>query len=160
MAKKTNFLQKKMAFSGLQVTIFTIVFAFFGLCFVLQSFAAPGGKGGNSSYTGTISLKLPPESDLNGNGLPNHGDVVRFNVSTTIPEPYVHLRCYQNNVLVAEGFETYFERGLSDGNFGLYSGQWNSSASADCTANLRYHTTKGKNNVVETSISTSFQVNP
>ena len=47
---------------------------------------------------GASSINLAPlVYDANGNGLPNHGDVLLFNVSTTATtEPWVNLRCYQN----------------------------------------------------------------
>ncbi len=63
-----------------------------------------GGKpvGGGSTGGGTISLAQPLVYDANGNGLPNVGDVVMFDVSTTATDqPFVNLKCFQNGVLVA-----------------------------------------------------------
>jgi hypothetical protein len=95
-----------------------------------------GGGGGTTGGSGTISLSTPLVKDVNGNGLPNWGDTVMFNVSTAATtEPYVHLRCYQNGALVAEGWRGYFSGSLDYPYFGLYSGPWMSGA-ADCTAYL------------------------
>jgi len=95
-----------------------------------------GGKGGGGKPTagsGTISgpvLVDPADTVV------NHGDFVRFNISTSsTTEPWVRLSCYQGGTLVAQGSEGYFERSLDDGVFGLYSPMWPGGA-ADCTARL------------------------
>src|SRR6185312_9519840 len=50
-----------------------------------------GGGGSTTGGSGTISLASPLVVDRNGNGTPNWGDVVRFNVSTTsTTEPWVY----------------------------------------------------------------------
>ena len=93
-----------------------------------------GGKGGGkpSGGTGTLSLVLLESTD----GLAHHGQLIRFNVSTTATdEPWVHLKCYQGGVMVAQGWEGYFERALSDGDFRLNSDTW-TGGEADCTALL------------------------
>jgi hypothetical protein len=94
-----------------------------------------GGKGGGgkpSRGTGTISLVLLESTD----GLAHYNQLIRFNVSTTATsEPWVHLKCYQGGALVAEGWEGYFERALSDGDFRLSSPTW-TGGDADCTALL------------------------
>ncbi len=95
-----------------------------------------GGKhGGGTTGAGTISL-APLVTDVNGDGLPNWGDSVTFNVSTTATDqPWVNLKCSQNGVVVAQGWNGYFAGSLTGRNFGLYSGVWSSGA-ADCTAYL------------------------
>ena len=91
-----------------------------------------GGKGKPSSGGGTISLVLLDSTD----GLAHYNQWIRFNVSTTAtPEPWVNLKCYQGGALVAQGWEGYFERSLSDGNFRLNSPTW-TGGEADCTAFL------------------------
>ena len=70
--------------------------------------------------------RQPLVYDANGNGLPNVGDVVTFNISTTATDqPFVNLLCYQSGVLVAEGWEGYFEGALNNPsrNFTLASGK-------------------------------------
>ena len=95
-----------------------------------------GHKGGaTGGGSGTISLVTPPVVDVNGNGVANWHDVVRFKVSTSSTSPYVNLYCYQNGAFVAGGSEGYFPGALDDGNFGLYGGSWIPGA-ADCTAKL------------------------
>ena len=100
----------------------------------------PGGGGGGTTGSGTISL-APLVKDTNGNGLPNFGDTVMFNVSTTATtQPYVHLQCYQNGVRVIEGWRGYFADSLDYPYFGLWGGTWAGGA-ADCTADLMKGTT-------------------
>jgi hypothetical protein len=133
------------------------------LALVPVAFAGKGGGGGSrpkggggTGGSGTISLAFPLVKDVNGDGLPNFGDVVEFNVSTTATtQPYVHLKCFQNGVLVAEGWRGYFVGSLDYPYFGLNGGQWASGA-ADCTAYL----VKGSTLQGWTQLgSTSFHVN-
>ena len=92
-----------------------------------------GGKGGGGKGgTGTISLVLLDSTD----GVAHYNQWIRFNVSTTATtEPWVNLKCYQSGALVAQGWEGYFERALSDGNFRLASPMW-TGGEAECTADL------------------------
>ena len=109
-----------------------------------------GGGGGGTSYSGTISL-APLVVDNNGNGLPNRGDVVTFNISTNNTAPFVQLECYQGGSLVALGRKGYFEGSLdTNWNFGLSSGAWQ-SGSADCTGSLVYYTNRGWSKYASTS---------
>ena len=102
----------------------------------------PGGGGGTTGRA-TISLAYPLIHDANGNGLPNVGDTVRVNTSTTATtQPYVNLQCFQNGVLVANGTKGYFEDVDTNWNFGLGTGGWMSGA-ANCTAYLDMYTSKG-----------------
>ena len=130
---------KRLAAAALEGALITALT--FGLI-ASTAFAAKGGGGGHrggnntSGGTGTVSLVLPPVVDKNGNGTPNWGDAVRFNVSTTsTTQPYVNLYCYQNGVFVGGSSEGYFAGALDDGVFGLYAPSWPSGA-ADCTAKL------------------------
>lgn len=107
------------------------------------------GKGGGkpSAGGGTISLVLLESTD----GVAHYNQWIRFNVSTAATtEPWVNLKCFQGGTLVAQGWEGYFERSLSDGNFRLNSGMW-TGGEADCTADL----TKPDHAVLA---STSFHV--
>jgi len=59
----------------------------------------PGGSGGGTTSGGSISLVLA--TDTSGNGSPNWGDTVTYNVSTTATSsPSVKTTCYQNGVAV------------------------------------------------------------
>lgn len=110
----------------------------------------PGG-GGSTGGTSSISLTTPLVYDANGNGVPNWRDTVRFTVSTTATtQPYVDLQCFQNGVLVAEGWRGYFDESLDTPNFGLYGGGWMSGA-ADCTAYLATSTRRGMQRLASTS---------
>jgi hypothetical protein len=109
-----------------------------------------GGGGGTTTGGGTIAL-APLVVDSNGNGLPNWGDVVTFNITTTVSAPYVNLQCFQNGALVANGWNGFFDGALNTTrNFGLSSGVWQSGA-ADCTAYLAQYTGKGWQNLASTS---------
>jgi hypothetical protein len=122
------------------------------------TFAAKGGGGGHkggggtTSGNGTITL-APLVVDANGNGTPNWGDFVTFDISTTATtQPWVNLVCYVNGVAVATGWDGYFDTSITSRNFGLYSSAWASGA-ADCTA---YLTTPTWSRLA----STSFHVDP
>jgi hypothetical protein len=112
--------------------------------------AARGG-GHTSGGSGSLSLVLLSSTD----GLAHYGQYITFNVSTTLASPYVDLQCFQNGVMVAEGWEGFFVGALSDRVFGLYSPQWLGGA-ADCTAYLSYQTKRGWQRVA----STSFHAEP
>jgi hypothetical protein len=122
----------------------TAAFLVLALALVPAALAGKGKPGGGGSTGGTGTITGPVlVVDNNGDGLANWGDIVRFNVSTTATtEPYVNLKCYQNGVLVAEGWRGYFSGSLDTPNFGLYAGPWMGGA-ADCTAYLDKSTSRG-----------------
>lgn len=111
----------------------------------------PGG-GGSTGGSSSISLATPLAYDANGDGVPNFGDAVKFDVtSTATTEPFVNLQCFQNGVLVANGWKGYFEGSLdSDWSFGLGSGAWRGGA-AECTAWVNMYTTHGWQRLASTS---------
>ena len=93
--------------------------------------AAKGGNGhGNSGTVATFALAMV--DDANGNGAPDFGDTITFNVSTTATtDPLVSVACYQNgNIVFAAAWP-------STPNINLASGAWQGGA-ADCTATLYY----------------------
>ena len=111
-----------------------------------------GGKepGGGSSRS---SLTLVVSTDINGNDLPDWGDTVTFNVSTTATiEPHVELTCSQNGVIVYGATTGYFEGYLWPWTqfMTLSSTAWQGGA-ADCTADLYYFS--GRRTPVLASIS-------
>jgi len=123
---------------------------------VLGDVAVAGRPGGDSSSS-SISLVV-----LNGGEVasldvgPRYGDQVTFNVATTATTtPYVNLKCYQNGVLVAEGWEGFFDGALGDRIFTLWSPQW-TGGEAECTAWLAMYS-KSRWKMLA---STSFHVNP
>jgi hypothetical protein len=130
-----------------------ITLLIFGLI-VGSTLAAKGGGGkpggGSTTGSGTISL-APLVYDANGNGLPNHGDTVTFDISTTASTPYVLLECYQSGALVLSGRKGYFEGSLdTNRNFGLASGVWQGGA-AECTASIATQTKRGWSRHASTS---------
>src|SRR5690242_6949438 len=83
--------------------------------------AAFAGKG-KPSAGGSSSISAPVMVvDNNGDGLPNWGDAVTFNVSTTATTtPFVDLNCYQNGALVASGTKGFWAGSIdANWNFGL-----------------------------------------
>ena len=122
-----------------------------GLAAASPSFAAPkassGSKGGGKGGGATGSFSLVMVTDQNGNGLPNWGDGITFDVSTTASLPYVEVSCYQGGVKVytqragfyagyawtrtytLQGF--YWTGGAADCNAVLTS--WNSSGTSSTT---------------------------
>jgi hypothetical protein len=90
-----------------------------------------GGKGGGkpSGASGTISLVLLESTD----GLAHYNQLVTFDITATIAEPWVNLKCYQGGTLVAEGWNGYFERSITGRNFRLSSPSW-LGGDAECTA--------------------------
>ena len=99
-----------------------------------------GGGGGGGTTGGSGSLTLKMVKDLNGNGLPNWGDTVTFNVSTNATtEPNVSLTCSQNGTVVygaVSGFYSSYPWPWTQ-NMTLSSNAWQGGA-ASCTAKLYY----------------------
>jgi hypothetical protein len=117
-----------------------------------------GGKGtpgGGGTTDGSGSLTLVMYTDNNGNGLPNYGDTVTFNVSTTATtKPIVKLACYQGGAVVASGSGDFFDSPLGSWTqfMTLSSRSWTSGA-ADCTATLGYTNLSNGSFVTITSIT-------
>ena len=148
MAKKkakTSSLGKTTNVKTYQLMIFLILFAFVGAYSLMQTFAAPADKGGGKN-SGTSSLTYSIVVDVNGDGLPNWGDTLRFNpVTTATAAPYVELTCNQNGVLVYAANAGYFEGYLWPWtqDMKLGSNMW-TGGDADCSAKLYMLTAKGK----------------
>jgi hypothetical protein len=93
----------------------------------------PGGGGSTAS-----SLAVVMVTDTNGNGSPNWGDTITFNISTTqTTNPYVELHCYQNGTLVYTAYAGFYPDYPWPGSqlMPLSSPSWTGGA-ADCTATL------------------------
>jgi hypothetical protein len=111
------------------------------LALVPVALAAKGGShggGGTTSGSSSISIAEPLVYDANGDGLPNWGDTIRFNVSTTVTtEPFVELICYQNGVAVYGANTGYFDSYSwpSTQNMKLGSQMW-TGGNADCVASM------------------------
>jgi hypothetical protein len=96
--------------------------------------------GGGTTGGGGGSLSLVMVTDNNGDGLPNWGDTVTFNVSTTATaQPHVDLTCTQNGVLVysaTSGFYPGYPWPWTQ-DMTLSSQMWSGGA-ASCTSRLYY----------------------
>ncbi|HSW85629.1 MAG TPA: hypothetical protein VLF79_03420 [Candidatus Saccharimonadales bacterium] len=159
-SSKKSFFNKKQTFTNAQVLVFILIFVLVGIVAIWHSSAAPINKGGGKpSGGGSISLILPPDIDKNSDGLPNFGDTVSFNESTTATEqPFVNVKCYQNGASVYNSWRGLFPAALDYPNrsFSLSSGAWQSGG-ANCTATLGYYV---KNGAFKVAASTDFTVNP
>lgn len=137
-------------------TLLATVALALSLALVPAAFAGKGSKpssGGSSTLTGPVMV-----TDLNGDGLPNHGDSITFNVSTTATSsPEVGLRCYQGNAWVLDGYVGYYPSYAFNPYFTLDSSYWDSTQSASCTARLFYYDNRSRERVLATL---SFDVAP
>ena len=97
-----------------------------------------GGKGGGGTSTGSSSLTVAMVTDANQNGLPNWGDAITFNVTTSATtEPHVDVSCSQGGVVVygaATGFYASYPWPWTQ-IMTLSSQSWTGGA-ASCTATL------------------------
>jgi hypothetical protein len=121
------------------------------LCMALAP-AALAAKPGGGGTGGSSGLSVVMVNDLNGNGLPNYGDTIAFNVSTTATtEPHVSVQCYQNGALVYSATAGYYASypwpWTQD--MTLSSNSWTGGA-AECTATLYYFS--GRKTVTVTSV--------
>lgn len=115
--------------------------------------AAFAGKG-KPSTGGSSSISAPVlVADGNGDGVPDWGDTVTFNISTTATtQPYIHLVCSGNGVAY-DSWKGVFTGSLdTNWNFVLSSGGW-AGGSASCTAWLGMYTKQGFKQLA----SSSFQ---
>jgi hypothetical protein len=98
-----------------------------------------GGKGGGGTTSGANSLTLKMVVDANGNTLPNWGDTITFNLTTSATKPFVSLNCYQGTNWVYAASVGYFPAYPWAKEFTLAATSW-PGGGADCTAKL--YTTK------------------
>ncbi len=106
----------------------------------------PGGGG-----DGTSSLKLVMVNDANGNGLPDWGDHITFNLTTTATKPFVGVNCYQGSSWVYAASVGYFDAYPWAKEFTLAATSWPSGA-ADCVARL-YTSTDGSSTTTLATLS-------
>jgi hypothetical protein len=112
-----------------------------------------GGGGGGGSSGGTVTGPVM-KVDNNGNGSPNWGDTITFNVSTSATWPSVEVDCVQNGALVYQGIVGFYPTYAWSRDYTLQSYSWTGGA-ADCTARLY---TTGKNGSQQTLATLSFPV--
>ena len=99
-----------------------------------------GGGGGKPSGGSSSSVAYQLVNDVNGDGAPNAGDTVTFNVSTTATtEPHVSLACSQGGAVVFTAQTGYYSTypWPWTQTMTLWSQAWPGGA-ATCTAKLYY----------------------
>jgi hypothetical protein len=110
----------------------------------LMAGTAFAGKPSGSGTSGSGSLTVKMVADANGNGSPDVGDTVSFNVSTTATDkPWVKVNCSQGGSWVYTSSAGFFAAYAWAPNFTLESTMWTSGA-ADCTATLYKVGSNGK----------------
>jgi len=98
-----------------------------------------GGHGGGGSTGGSGTLTLRMVTDANGDGAPNWGDTITFDVSTAATtEPHVDVKCRQGGVVVYSATTGYYASypWPWTNNMTLSSQAW-TGGSANCTATLQ-----------------------
>jgi hypothetical protein len=108
-----------------------------------------GGGGGHKGSAGSIALVMV--SDQNGNGAPNWGDQVTYDVSQAgVTNPYITTTCTQNGTLVLSTWAGYYDGYMwpAAQTITLKSDAWTGGA-ADCTGVL-----------YGTSVTLTFHVGP
>jgi hypothetical protein len=107
-----------------------------------------GGGGGGGSVSGPVMVV-----DNNADGLPNWGDTITFNVSSSATYPSVEVDCYQNGVLVYAGTVGFYPSYAWAKQFILSSTAWSAGA-ASCTATLYSTSANGhRSNIASLSFS-------
>lgn len=163
MAKKkakSASLNKSVSVKTYQLSIFLVLFAFVGAYSLMQTFAAPGGKGGGGGKpSSNSSLTYSMLADANGDGMPNWGDTIRFNpVTDATTQPHVELLCSQSGSLVYSATAGYFDSypWPWTQEMSLKSNAWTAGA-ADCVARLYLLNAKAKTGTT-TLATLSFKV--
>src|SRR5829696_7775407 len=117
--------------------------------------AAPGGNKASSSSS--ITLVTTTAAATTATSGPRYGDTVTFAVSTdATSQPFVHLKCFQNGVLVLENWKGYFADALGTQSFTLGTTPAWQAGAADCTAYLENWDSYSKNGRTTVLASTSF----
>jgi hypothetical protein len=93
------------------------------------------GGGGKPGGGGSGSLTVSMVADANGNGAPNHGDTITFNITTSADRPFVSVNCYQGAAWVYAASVGYFADYPWSKEFILSASSW-TGGTADCTARL------------------------
>jgi hypothetical protein len=104
-----------------------------------------------------IAAALPAQAGLNADSLslvlldsdavPNWGEQVTFDVTTTAARPFVNVRCYQGEAFVYDGWAGFFDDAWFGQTFTLSSTYWQGGA-ADCKARLVRFTRNGRERVL------------
>src|ERR1700747_2790562 len=99
--KKTNSFLLSFRQSNAMLAVVMLVIGALGSYLVFGASAAPQTSAPKTHCPSGdyCNLSLVMVTDNNGNGLPNYGDIITFNVQTNATvQPFVGLNCYQNGV--------------------------------------------------------------
>jgi hypothetical protein len=121
--------------------------------------SAGGGKGGGghggstTTYSGSFVGTNPVlVTDANGNGSPDYGDQVTFNVTSNASYYFVALVCTQNGTTVEQQTNGFYVGWPWSKNYTLTSTAWSGGA-ASCTATLYASLSDGSNRQNLASVS-------
>ncbi len=104
------------------------------------------GRGNHGRSVSTLEVVMVDPTDP----VANYGDLVTFAVSTTeTGRPFVQLSCFQGDDLVLSQSAGFFSGYPFTQSYGLWSAYWTGGA-ADCTAEMYYFTTNGRERVITT----------
>jgi len=111
---------------------------------------ALAARGGGKTSGGSGSLALVMLNDANGDGSPNYGDDITFDVTASVTHPLVGVRCWQGSNFVYDAYVGYWSTYNWDRFFRLSSDYWDPDSSATCTARLFYNDSRGREHVLKT----------
>jgi hypothetical protein len=102
-----------------------------------------GGKGGGKTTT-TGSISVVMVSDLNRDGLPNHGDQITYDVSKVgVTNPFITTSCIQNGLNVLTTYAGYYPGYLWPGAQTItFNTELWTAGPATCTAVVSYTSIK------------------
>jgi hypothetical protein len=104
------------------------------------------GRGSHGASASTLEVVMVDPTDP----VANYGDLVTFVVATSeTGRPFVQLSCFQGRDLVFSQSAGFFSGYPFTQSYGLWSVYWTGGA-ADCTAQLYYFTTNGRERVIAT----------
>jgi hypothetical protein len=84
-----------------------------------------------ASTRDSLSFRLLDSTDT----VPNWGEQVTFDVTSSAPQPFVNVRCYQNEAFVYDAWAGFYDGAWFGQTFTLSSLTW-TSGDADCKARL------------------------
>lgn len=129
----------------------------FGMTLALAAVLTLSGTALAGRPTSSLSLVVLGSAEITALSaiVPSQGDQVTFDVSTTQTDrPFVHLRCYQDDAFVYDGWHGFFEGYVLEPAFTLSSDYWTDGA-ANCVADLVSWPSSGR---IKTLATTTFDV--
>jgi hypothetical protein len=100
---------------------------------------------GSSSSGSSLSVVVKSGPDQ----VPNFGDTITFNVTSTVYKKWVDLTCYQNGAFVYSSTAGFYPEYPWSSDFVLSSTYWTGGA-ADCSARLYTTNSRGRQSTLAT----------